>query len=182
MISRLKSKLLTSNDHMTAGRFSYGCPKVLTFPSGGRLEVGSFCSIADEVTILLGGNHNDRAVTTYPLNALFQSDDLPVHELTKGDVVIGHDVWVGYGVLILSGVRIGDGAVVGANAVVTKDVPAYAVIAGNPAEIVRYRFPPEVIEAVRASRWWDWPAEKIRERAAELMSDALDFAMEGVRA
>lgn len=172
MIYELRSKLLKPSEHVSSGRYSYGCPKVLAFPSGGRLIVGSFCSIADEVTILLGGEHDGRRISTYPFNALWE-DGLPVHETTRGDVVLGNDVWVGYGALVLSGVKIGDGAVVGAGAVVTRDVPAYAVVAGNPAQILRHRFDPEKIAELLALRWWDWPDKKIREHAAGLMGGTL---------
>lgn len=181
MIQELRTKLMKSTDYQEVGRLSYGCPKVLRFPSGGRLIVGSFCSIADEVTILLGGEHDGAAVSTYPLNALFDQDGLPMHETTKGDVTLGSDVWVGYGALILSGVTIGDGAVIGAASVVTRDVPAYAVVAGNPAVFHRWRFDEETRERVQASRWWDWPAEEIHERARELMGAARAF-QEGVAA
>ncbi len=79
-----------------------------------------------------------------------------------------HDVWIGYGVLIRSGVTIGDGAVVGMGAVVTKDVPPYAIVAGNPAKVVRYRFEPEIIEALQELAWWNWEETRIREIAPVL--------------
>lgn len=173
MIYELRSKLLQPSERVSTGRYSYGVPKLLSFPSGGRLVVGSFCSIADEVTILLGGDHDSRRMSTYPFNALWPEDGLPPHETTKGDVELGNDVWIGYGALILSGVKIGDGAVVGAGAVVTRDVPPYAVVVGNPAEVLRYRFGPEKIEVLLTIRWWDWPDEEIREHAADLMGGTL---------
>jgi acetyltransferase-like isoleucine patch superfamily enzyme len=83
--------------------------------------------------------------------------------------VIGNDVWLGDGSTILSGVRIGDGAVVGARAVVVKHVPPYAIVAGNPARIVRYRFERTQIEALSALKWWDWPESKIRENMDALL-------------
>jgi acetyltransferase-like isoleucine patch superfamily enzyme len=169
MIYELQSKLMKPADYLSVGRYSYGAPKVLRFPSEARLKVGSFCSIADEVTILLGGNHDSRRISTYPFNALWEDDGLPTHETTRGDVELGSDVWVGYGATILSGVKIGDGAVVAACAVVSRDVPPYAVVAGNPAEVKRYRFREEEIEALLTLRWWDWPLELIRESAADLM-------------
>ena len=176
MIDRLRTKLMKSGEHMTVGRFSYGAPKVLAFPSRGHLHVGSFCSIGDEVTIMLGGNHNTRAVSTYPFNAMFDQDGLPAHEFTKGDVVLGHDVWIGYGTAILSGVTIGDGAIVGACSVITKDVEPFTVVAGNPAAFIRNRFGgDDVTRRVQESRWWDWPIEKIREQARGLMGDAAHF-------
>lgn len=175
MIDRLRTKLLKSNVHMDVGRFTYGAPKVLTFPSGSRLRIGSFCSIADEVTILLGGNHDSGRVSTYPFNALFDKDGLPPHETSNGDVVIGHDVWIGYGATILSGTWIGDGAVVGAGSVVSGSVAPYAIVAGNPARLLRHRFDEKTVRRIQELSWWDWPTEKIRERAKGLMNLAKEF-------
>lgn len=172
MSPRLQAKLMESvPPYLTVGRYSYGAPKVITFPSGGHLTVGSFCSIADDVTVLLGGDHGSTCATTYPLNALWEEDHLPMHETSRGEVVIGNDVWIGYGALILSGVRIGDGAIVGARSVVNRDVEAYSVVAGNPARTVRHRFERPVIDALEELRWWDWPLEMIRRHAAGLMSE-----------
>lgn len=80
---------------------------------------------------------------------------------SKGDTVIGHDVWLGYDAMILPGVTVGDGAVVASRAVVTKDVPAYAIVAGNPARVVKQRFSEAEVAQLLALRWWDWDIEKI---------------------
>lgn len=182
MSPRLKAKLLESRPpYVTAGRFTYGDPRVITFPSGALLTVGSFCSIADDVTILLGGNHDPAAATTYPLNALWDEDGLPMHEATRGDVAIGNDVWIGYGVLILSGVTIGDGAIIGARAVVSRDVEPFSVVAGNPADHLRFRFPAHVRQALEEIRWWDWPEELIRRHASALMGNASAFCEMALR-
>ena len=178
MIHELRTKLMKNSDHMSVGRFSYGCPKVLRFPSAGHLRVGSFCSIADEVTILLGGEHVADRVSTYPFNALWEDDGLPQHEVSRGDVVLGNDVWVGYGAVILSGVSVGDGAIVGAGSVVASDIPPFSVAAGNPARVLRQRFTPEVESALREIHWWDWPEEEIRAIAPKLMSDPAAFCKE----
>lgn len=175
MIPQLKNKLMSSSEFQDIGRLSYGCPKVVKFPSGGRLVVGSFCSIADEVTILLGGEHDYRRVSTFPFNALWENDELPAHEQTRGDVIIGNDVWIGYGCLILSGSQIGDGAVIGANSVVSGTVEPFAVVAGNPAELLRYRFDPDVVESLLDLRWWDWELDDIRQAAGSLSADAREF-------
>lgn len=79
----------------------------------------------------------------------------------KGDTVVGNDVWVGYDALVMPGVQVGDGAIVAARAVVTRDVPPYAVVGGNPAKVVNQRFSEEVVAELLAIRWWDWPVEKI---------------------
>jgi chloramphenicol O-acetyltransferase type B len=129
-----------------------------------RVTIGKYCSIAGHVTIFNGGEHRHRdKVSTYPFtSALF---DRVVREDygSKGAPCIGNDVWIGSHAIILSGAKIQDGAVIGAGSVITGNVPAYGIVAGNPARLVGYRFKPEVIEALLAIRWWDWKPEKIKQ-------------------
>jgi chloramphenicol O-acetyltransferase type B len=147
------------------GDYTYGSPDVFSYGEGARLRIGKYGSIASGVQIFLGGNHRPDWVTTYPFPVL--DGDWPGAAgivgtpLSKGDVVIGNDVWIGYGATILSGVRIGDGAVIGAMAVVTKDVPDYAIVAGNPARVVKMRFDDTSIARLLEIKWWDWPAERV---------------------
>ena len=102
---------------------------------------------------------------TYPFNALFsEGAHITGHPSSKGDIVIGNDVWIGYQSCILSGVTIGNGAIIGAKSVVTKDVPPYAIVAGNPAKFIRYRFPQETIDKLENLAWWDWDISVIKER------------------
>jgi acetyltransferase-like isoleucine patch superfamily enzyme len=124
------------------GEWTFGSPTIVECEGEqGKLKIGKFCSIADGVKILLGGEHNYRLVSTYPFdNLLIRFHDLGPTVKTKGDVTIGNDVWIGYGAIILSGVKIGDGAVIGAGSVVARSVPAYAVVAGNPALAVGFYF------------------------------------------
>ncbi|GJE09693.1 2,3,4,5-tetrahydropyridine-2,6-dicarboxylate N-acetyltransferase [Methylobacterium longum] len=147
------------------GAYSYGRPKVRFAESGRRLTIGRYCSIADKVEILLGGDHRLDWASTYPFAAmrgLFPDARAPEdYHASRGDVVIGHDVWLGSGCMILSGVTIGPGAVVAARAVVTRDVPAYAVVAGNPARVVRHRFDEATAKALEAAAWWDRPHEVV---------------------
>lgn len=157
------------------GEYSYG-PE-LTIKHWGEesyLQVGKFCSFADGIIIFLGGNHRVDWVSTYPFMSFLQhfpeASDIQGHPATNGDVIVGNDVWVGSHVSILSGVTIGDGAVVGAHSVVTKDVPAYAIVAGNPARIIRYRFDESTINALLELQWWDWPLEKIKKNIHLLCS------------
>ena len=84
------------------------------------------------------------------------------HPSSKGDIVVGNDVWIGYQSCILSGVTIGNGAIIGARSVITKDVPPYAIVAGNPAKFVRYRFPQETIDKLESLAWWDWDISVIK--------------------
>ena len=160
------------------GDYSYGRPKIRFPETGARLTIGRYCSIADHVEIMLGGNHRMDWATTYPFTALPDlwpsARDLQGSHASKGDITIGHDVWLGSSALILSGVTIGPGAVIAARAVVARDVPAYGIVAGNPARLVRTRFPPETVAALLAGAWWNLPQEEVVPLIPLLQSDRID--------
>lgn len=157
------------------GRGSYGNLTLRKYGSDRTLKIGAFTSIADGVTVMLGGEHRPDWVTTFPFNILWpEAGQLLGHPRSKGDVVIGNDVWIGLEALICSGVEIGDGAVIGARAVVTRDVPPYAIVAGNPGRVVRYRFSQDIIEALLRIRWWDWPDEKITLEMRGLLNEDVE--------
>ena len=144
---------------------------------GLRPTVGRFSSIASGVTILLGGNHQTNWVTTYPFMSFSEwpsAARIQGHPTTKGDVNIGNDVWIGLDAFILSGVSIGDGAVIGARATVTKDVPPYAIVAGNPARVVKYRFDQATIQKLLTIAWWNWSDVEINRAMSFLLSDYID--------
>ncbi len=129
-----------------------------------RLVFGKFCAIAAETRFIMTGDHKLDAISTYPFpifghgwETAFNLFDLPV----KGDIIVGNDVWFGYDSLIKNGVTIGNGAIIAARAVVVKDVPAYSIVAGNPAKVVKMRFDPKTIERLQTIAWWDWDIEKI---------------------
>ncbi|WP_275666539.1 CatB-related O-acetyltransferase [Laribacter hongkongensis] len=146
------------------GVASYGIPIVEDYGSEACLVIGSYCSIAYGVRVFLGGNHRVDWVSTYPFPMMFDNQNLLSINgcgVSKGDVVIGNDVWIGSYAFIMSGVNIGDGAVIAANAVVTKDVPPYAIVAGNPARVVKFRFSHEIVDCLLRIKWWDWPVEKV---------------------
>ncbi len=131
---------------------------------GSRLSIGRYCSIA-QCEIFLGGNHPTHWLSQFPVRGRYGLPGNAEESLSKGDVVIGNDVWIGFGSTIMTGVTIGDGAVIAARAVVTKDVPPYAVVAGNPAALKRFRFDEATIRHLQSLRWWDWSPERVRESA-----------------
>ncbi len=154
---------------------SYGLPIVHDWHDGTTLRIGAYTSIADEVHVFLGGQHRTDWVSCYPFPAVLEeAARIADYAGTRGDVTIGNDVWLASGCTILSGVTIGDGAVVAARAVVARDVPPYAIVAGNPARIVRYRFDQEKREALLASAWWTWPEAEVRQIVALLCSGEVE--------
>ena len=131
---------------------------------GDRLEIGKFCSIAAETRFIMnGGNHHATWVSSYPFpifGAGWESA-MPASWPNKGDTVVGNDVWFGYGSTVMPGVRVGHGAIVATCSVVTKDVPPYAIVGGNPATVIRYRFDEATIERLLELQWWNWSIERI---------------------
>ena len=127
-----------------------------------NLRIGKYCSIGQNLTVYSGGNHRHDFVSTFPFKALWGVGKF--NGYSNGDIIIGNDVWIGEDATIMSGVTIGDGAVIGAKSVVSKDVPPYAVVVGNPAKVVKYRFSESAIKKLLKIKWWDWPEEKVREK------------------
>lgn len=131
-------------------------------------SIGKFCSIA-AMTRINPGNHPMHRATqahfTYRASAYFpgESDDTDFFNWRRAHHVhIGHDVWIGHGAVLLPGRNIGTGAVVAAGAIVTKDVPAYTIVAGNPARPVKRRFSEAVADRLTALAWWNWDHETLR--------------------
>jgi len=168
---------LTSDDpRISIGRFTYGGATFKLWSAGERVEVGAFCSFAEDVLIFGGGEHRLDWVTTHPLRIAFNSPGAGQdgHPHSKGPTRIGNDVWIGHGAMVLSGVTIGDGACIGAGAVVSKDVPPYGIAAGNPAALVRTRFSETQIAQLLHVAWWNWPIDRIKQFEALLCSADID--------
>lgn len=145
------------------------------------LRVGSFCEAAGESRILAGGEHHNEQVMNNALSFLPKLLDRisdharhQVYPRSKGPGEIGGNVVISTNVTILSGVRIGSGAVIGAGAVVTRDVPPFAVAAGNPARVLRYRFPPSVAMKLLEIRWWDFDLDYLAANIGVLAEAAAD--------
>jgi virginiamycin A acetyltransferase len=145
----------------------------------GDITTGSYTSIAYDVLFLCGSatSHacvaNPSAVSTFCFAEVFPGCGFP-NGGTPGPIRIGSDCWICTEATILGGVTIGDGSIVGAKAVVTKDVPPFSVVVGNPARIVKYRFDTATIAALLRIKWWDWPEAKVVENL-KLMSDVQEF-------
>jgi virginiamycin A acetyltransferase len=148
--------------HSEIGQFSYlGSGSVVM-----HSKVGKFCSLSWGITIG-PANHDYEYLTTHDFlynNYYNLKPDVEpaVYNRFEKKTEIGNDVWIGTNVTVLNGVKIGDGAVIGANSIVTKDVPAYAIVIGNPGKVVRYRFDEKLIAELIQLKWWDLPEEKIR--------------------
>ena len=144
------------------GRYtSLNGPNTDIVADGGKVIIGQFCSIARNVSMQVS-NHVMNHVTTYPIFKNVFKEENTGEFVSKGDIIIGNDVWIGAHALILSGTKINDGAIIAANSVVTGEIPAYAVAAGSPAKVLKYRFSNEVINDLKEKQWWNWPIEKIK--------------------
>ena len=147
-----------------------------------RLVIGRFCQIAHRaVFITASANHRYDGFSSFPF-AIFDDgpkDGRPSMPDPGPDTIIGNDVWIGQGATILPGARLGDGVIVGAGAVVGGIVPDYAVVAGNPARVVRTRFEDTTIARLKAVAWWDWPITRILAAEAEITGDDIE-ALEAI--
>ncbi|MFS7361939.1 Vat family streptogramin A O-acetyltransferase [Rahnella inusitata] len=146
---------------------------------GDKLIIGKFCALARGVKFIMNGaNHKISGISTYPFyifgqgweNVMPAAEELPY----KGNTEIGNDVWIGYEALFMPGVKIGHGAIISSRSVVTGDVPAYAIVGGNPAKVIRYRFDAETIAKLEDIAWWNWPVEKISRNLSLIVSGDID--------
>jgi len=138
--------------------------KVYCWDDRFNLSIGKYCSFADNITLIAGGEHDQDWVSTYPFIDRWSLEKYTYLKKPryKGDINIGNDVWIANNVTILSGVNIGDGSIIGASAVVTKDIPPYSIAAGNPIRIIKYRFNEITIKGLLEIKWWDWDESKIK--------------------
>lgn len=170
-------KRLERSGRVTIGAHTYGNPIINTYVyDDTKLTIGKYCALSETALIMLGGQHPVDTVSQYPfrINWKLPGAGKDGNPTPSADTVIGNDVIINQRTFIRSGVTIGDGAVIGSNANVTKDVPPYAIMGGNPARVIRYRATPEQIEALLQIKWWDWSEADIMDALDLLTGNDID--------
>lgn len=167
----------SKHPQVSIGRYTYGVVHEsipLMESRNWKLDVGSFCSIAPAVRFVFGRHHQIEGATTFPIRE-YVRNHWENDSWESESICVGHDVWVASNALILSGVTIGHGAVIGAGAVVSRDIPPYAIAAGVPARVLRWRMPEDKQSKMMEIAWWDWPEEKVLANERLLYGDLDTF-------
>ncbi len=176
---------LIDEGRVSIGKHTYGWQSMAVDVYEGcdqvKVVIGKYSSIGPDLRIITSGIHPTDWVSTFPFRSRFNlegkfKDGMPA---TKGDVLIGNDVWIGTEVMILSGVTVGDGAVLASRSLVTKDVPPYSIVGGNPAKVIRLRFPENEVKKMLELQWWDWDIEKIKSKIPLLSSSNIQEFLKG---
>jgi virginiamycin A acetyltransferase len=144
-----------------------------------NLQIGKYSSLAEDILFLMDINHDYKQVCTGALSA-FREQKYKGKMKRKGQVIIQNDCWVGNGVTFMGGVTVHNGSLIAAEAVVTKEVPPYAIVGGNPARVIKYRFDEEQIHDLQRIAWWDWNQNKIRKNAELFHGDVSKFIAEHI--
>jgi acetyltransferase-like isoleucine patch superfamily enzyme len=159
------------------GKHTYGLETVQLLTWGAQpaaLKVGRFCSISYNLNLIFGGNHRSDWVSTYPFGhtntSKIYSCPIAGHPASFEDIQIKNDVWIGRNVTIMAGVIIGNGAIIATNSHVVKSVPDYAIVGGNPAKIIKFRFDEKTIQYLLDIKWWEWDDERIKREINNLTS------------
>ena len=181
-------------ENVEVGVFSYSYPDFANHILhhykwlGDKLKIGKFTQIGKQVRFFMNGcNHKYNCISTFPFQIFkgFQVDgDMrpSSFDVIKGDTIIGNDVWIGDYTTIMPGVKIGDGAIIATNSHIVKDVPAYSVVGGNPAKVIRQRFDDEMIELLEKWQWWDLPVDEIDRIVVPILTNNdIEFAKSEIK-
>ena len=153
---------------------------IISWSDDYHIQLGKYNSIGRDCNFFLHANHRVDWITTSsqlwgPVTPQIADTHMKMgHPTCKGNIIIENDVWIGAKSTIMSGVKIGNGSVVGSCSVVTKDVPPYSIVVGNPARVVKLRFTELQIERLLKISWWDWTEDRIKTEAMTLWSDNID--------
>lgn len=170
--------------HLDRGTYYDRTINIITWSDEYYVNIGKYTSIGRDCNFFLHSNHRPDWVTTSSqlwgpvTNEIAELHMKIGHPSCKGDINIGNDVWIGAKSTIMSGVKIGDGSIIGAGTTVTKDVPPYSIVVGNPGKIVKYRFDENQIEKLLKISWWDWTEDRIKTEAMNMWSDKIDEFIE----
>jgi virginiamycin A acetyltransferase len=148
-----------------------------------KLIIGKFVQIAHGVQFITSSaNHQMDGFSTYPFNIFGEpwSTNYEAKWPNKGDTIVGNDVWIGHEALIMPAITIGDGAIIASRSVVTKDVPPYTIVAGNPAKVIRHRFDDQTIGHLLEIQWWNWPIEVINKNIHAIVAADIDLLKKGL--
>lgn len=165
---------------LSIDRESYICSSVIENSDEGQvpngrvihnLQIGRYCSLSNDIYFLIGRGKDYSRVTTSAAKVFHQAPNMYHKHHEKGSVIIQNDVWVGRKASFMSGVTVYNGAIVAAMSHVVKDVPPYAIVGGNPAKVIGYRFEEEIIKKLQTIQWWYWTEEKIEENACYFNDD-----------
>lgn len=159
---------------VSVGKYTYGQLNVQMFNKINKLKIGDFCSIGPEVVFILSSEHALNQISSFPFKVKCLGEEY--EGLSKGDIVVDDDVWIGQNAIILSGIHIGQGAVIAAGAIVTKDVPPYAIVGGNPAKVIKYRFEDDLINELLKIDFAELSQEMIEGHISELYEPLKDVS------
>jgi virginiamycin A acetyltransferase len=160
--SLIENACLSGMGRIIVGNYStINGPNTDLYSLHNPIRIGNFCSIARNVSMQEYDHIMNRCTSYFILNHVF-GEDWKKETVSKGPIDIGSDVWIGTQTVIVSGSKIGHGAVIGANSVINGEIPPYAIAAGSPAKVIKYRFEKNIIDKLLEMKWWDWPIEKIK--------------------
>ena len=160
---------------ISVGNYTYGIIDILNFSYTKKLVIGNFVSIGPNTKFILCADHNINTISTFPFKVKMLKN-VQYEALSKGNIIIDDDVWIGQNVIILSGVHIGQDAIIAAGAVVTKDIPAYAIVGGNPAKLIKYRFREEIREELCKIDFSQFTKEFVEINLRNLYSELIDIS------